>query len=100
MFDARVEKIFIIFEITTRGMTPPMVELIVREFGRKPFIILIACLISLRSRDRVTYHVCRELFSLAQTPQEILKLPIDQLDGILSKVNYHFRKAKTLHSVS
>lgn len=50
----------------------PLVDCMIDEFGHDPFLILISCLLSLRARDVVTIHVCRELFSHVRTPQEIL----------------------------
>ena len=40
----------------------PLVDCMIDEFGHDPFIILISCLLSLRARDIVTIHVCRDLF--------------------------------------
>jgi len=81
-------------------MTRPMSETLIEEFGRKPFLVLVACLLSLRSRDTVTINACRELFSKAQTPETLLAIPLHQLEQILYKVNFYKRKSALLKQVS
>lgn len=78
----------------------PMSLTLNKEYGRDPYLVLIACLLSLRSRDVVTIHVCRELFTYARTPQELLRIPIKQLEKIIHKIGFFRKKAETLRSVS
>lgn len=84
----------------TKKMQQPLVNEIIKEFGKDPFLILISCLLSLRSRDTGTLPVCRVLFARAKTPQEILSIPIPELERIIYSVNFYKTKAKTLHEVS
>lgn len=83
-----------------RVYEPPLILHVIEEYGKDPFLILIACLLSLRARDKVTHRVTKKLFSIAKTPQEIIDIPIDQLESILFKVGTYKRKAAILHSVS
>ena len=62
-----------------------------------PFKILIACLLSLRTRDQNTEKVSSALFAVADTPEIIVKLPIEKL--IFSSGHYK-KKARTLQHVS
>ena len=71
----------------------------IAEFGHDPFIILISCLLSLRARDVVTIHVCRDLFSQVRTPHELRALEREDLEHIIYKTGYYKNKAKTLHAV-
>ena len=96
----RIVSILTLLEKATASMIPPMVESLVQEFGRKPFLVLVACLLSLRSRDTITIIACRELFSRAQTPEELLSIPLEELEHILRKVNFYKRKSATLLHVS
>ena len=77
----------------------PLVDCMIDEFGHDPFIILISCLLSLRARDIVTIHVCRELFPIARTPQQILDLPLPELEQIIYRTGYYKTKARTLRAV-
>ncbi|MDQ5890414.1 MAG: endonuclease [Candidatus Dependentiae bacterium] len=77
-----------------------MTETIINEFGHDPFIILISCLLSLRARDVVTIHVCRDLFSRINAPQQLCTLSTEELEHIIYKTGFYKNKAGTLKAVS
>ncbi|MCW8965583.1 MAG: endonuclease III, partial [Candidatus Pacearchaeota archaeon] len=66
----------------------------------KPFHILISCLLSLRARDETTEIVSVNLFKIADTPQKILDLPLEQLKKIIYKTGHYNKKAEALKHVS
>lgn len=80
--------------------TPPLIDLIIIEFGHDPYLILIACLLSLRVKDVTTIHVCRDLFSRVKTPTELLGLPVEELERIIFRTGFYRNKAKVLRFVS
>ncbi len=80
----------------TRGMTEPMSFSIVSLFGRDPFLVLISCVLSARTRDLVTLPASLRLFSLAKTPQDLIKLPLLQIEKSILPVLYYREKAKNL----
>jgi endonuclease-3 len=84
----------------TKSFTLPLVDIVIIEYGRDPYLILISCLLSLRARDATTIHVVRSLFNVARTPQEILALPRHELERIIFKTGYYKNKAKVLRDVS
>lgn len=65
-----------------------------------PFKILIACLLSLRTKDEITEEVSERLFSVADTPEKILSMPTEKLEKIIYRVGYYRKKAKVLKHVS
>src|SRR3989344_5764444 len=69
---------------------------------KKPnaFKTLIACLLSLRTRDENTEKVVKKLFSEIKTPQELAKIPLKKLEKIIYSSGYYKNKAKTIKSVS
>ncbi len=77
-----------------------MMYYIVKEFGRDPFLILIACLLGLRTKDIICLPVCRKLFKQAKTPQELLAIPLHELHRILYPLGFYRRKSLLVHSVS
>lgn len=79
---------------------PTLTETIIAEYGQNPFLILISCLLSLRVRDTVTIHVCRELFSHAQTPEALVALPRIDLERYIFKSGSYKNKSETLQRVS
>jgi endonuclease-3 len=98
--DANLTKLIEHLRIITVGLTPPMTETIIQEYGKNPYLILISCLLSLRARDVVTIHICRALFSRIQTPQELCALPLSELETIIYKSGFYKNKARTLRAVS
>lgn len=84
----------------TKDMPEPMSRTISREYRGDPFLILISCLLSLRARDKTTLPICRNLFKIAKTPQQILDIPLKQLEKIIYKTGFYKHKAKQLHYVS
>lgn len=85
---------------STKDFTPTLITQITDNHGKNPFLILICCLLSLRSKDTVTIHVCNDLLKIAKTPQGILNIPLDKLEKIIFKIGFYKNKAKVLHNVS
>jgi len=79
---------------------PPLVDQMIAEFGHDPYMILICCLLSLRAKDVVTIHVCRTLFSSIRTPEELLEIPLNELERIIYKTGYYRNKATVIREVS
>lgn len=84
----------------TAAYTPPLIDQIIEEFGHDPYLILISCLLSLRAKDSTTIHVCRDLFTVARTPKQMLSLQRDKLEKLIFKSGFYRNKAKVLHEVS
>lgn len=64
------------------------------------FKILISCLLSLRTKDKNTEKVSKNLFEIASTPEEILKLPIKKLEKLIFSSGHYKKKARVLKHVS
>jgi len=79
---------------------PPLIFKVIDAYGKDPFLILIACLLSLRARDKVTHRVTTRLFTIAKTPRQILSLAVNQLENIVFEIGTYKRKALILQSVS
>lgn len=84
----------------TSGMTPPATSSIVDEYGRSPFLVLISCLLSLRTRDTVSLPASRRVFEKARTPQELVNISPNILEKIIYPVCFYRNKAKLLPNVS
>lgn len=67
---------------------------------KNPFKTLIACLLSLRTQDSNTRKATDALFSVADTPEKILKLPQKKLEKLIFSSGYYRNKAKTIKHVS
>ncbi len=65
-----------------------------------PFKILISCLLSLRTQDKNTEIVSKNLFDVADTPGKILRLPTVKLEKLIFSSGHYRKKTQTLKHVS
>jgi endonuclease-3 len=96
----RAISIIHVLRTATRTMTKPAATQIVEQFGRNPYLILISCLLSLRTRDTVSLPASLRLFEFAKTPEEMVALPITQIEKVIRGVGFYRHKAHTIHTIS
>ena len=70
------------------------------SFKRTPYTILMATLLSLRTKDENTARVCKELFVIANTPELLLQIPTEELEQIVKPTGMYRKKAQILQEVS
>ena len=73
---------------------------VLHDSGSTPWQILVATIISLRTRDAVTLEVSQRLFLKAPGAKELLGLPPDQLEALLYPSAFYRRKAVQLRSLA
>jgi endonuclease III len=64
------------------------------------FEILVACLISVRTRDETSLHMARQLFARGRTPAAIAALDINEIDSLIGKCGFHLIKAEQIHTMA
>lgn len=79
----------------TTDMTVPYVTRLARE-THDPFLILIATILSLRTRDAATEIASERLFKLARTPQAMVKLPWEEIATAIQACMYPGVKAQNI----
>lgn len=95
----RAEKVIETLRRATKNMVKPACTQIIDQFGRDPFLVLISCLLSLRTKDTVSLPASIRLFKYAKTPTEMLLLPAPQIAEIIYPVGFYRRKAVNIHEV-
>jgi endonuclease-3 len=70
------------------------------SFRRTPYTILMATLLSLRTKDENTARVCKRLFVMANTPQQMLEISIEELEQMVKPTGMYRKKAGILQEVS
>ncbi len=68
--------------------------------GSDPFRVLISCLLSLRTKDETTAPAVKRLFSVADTPQGLIKIPIHRLEKLIYPVGFYRTKARQINDIS
>ena len=67
---------------------------------KDPYLVLISCILSLRTKDKTTMEASRRLFVLANTPQKMVKLPVALLSKTIYPVGFYRNKAKVISGIS
>lgn len=65
-----------------------------------PFEQLVACIISIRTRDETTLPVARRLFEAARTPAAVAKLTADRIDKLIGACTFHEAKARQIREIA
>ena len=65
-----------------------------------PFEQLLACIISIRTRDEDTVPIARRLFARARTPAEVSALAVSEIDGLLNGSTFHEAKAPQILEIA
>jgi endonuclease-3 len=67
---------------------------------RDPYLTLISCLLSLRTKDEVTASASKRLFALAKTPAEMLQHKQEDIERAIYPVGFYRRKAEQILEIS
>ncbi|MDQ2653210.1 MAG: endonuclease III [Chloroflexota bacterium] len=71
------------------------------ELGyRTPFQQLIACMISIRTRDEESLPLSLRLFEAAQDAAAVATLTPEQIDALIAPSTFHERKAQQIHAIA
>lgn len=74
-------------------------ELADRGF-RSPFEQLIACMISIRTRDETTLPVAMQLLEVARTPTEMMSLSPQKIEQLIRASTFHEAKAVQIWTIA
>jgi len=70
------------------------------EGHRSAFEMLVACLISVRTRDETSLTMARQLFTRARTPRAMASVDINDIDALISKCAFHLVKSEQIHTMA
>ncbi len=70
------------------------------EGYRSPFEQLVACMISIRTRDETTLLVARRLFEQARTPAEVSRITPTELEELINQCTFYESKARQIHAIA
>jgi endonuclease-3 len=61
---------------------------------------VVACMISIRTRDETTVPVAHRLFGTARTPAEMARLSASNIDALIRGCTFHEAKARQIHAIA
>ena len=65
-----------------------------------PYLVLIGCILSLRTNDKTTYPATLRMLELAKTPQEMKDVKVEDLSKAIYPVGFYENKAKQIIELS
>ncbi|NNK62260.1 MAG: endonuclease III, partial [Gemmatimonadetes bacterium] len=68
--------------------------------GRDPFRVLVGCILSLRTRDAVSFPATARLFARARTPRSMAALPAEEIESRIYPAGFYRRKAIQIREIS
>lgn len=70
------------------------------EKTRSPYMVLVSCLLSLRTNDKITGPISKKLFEVVKTSQDMNKLSLKKLQKIIRPVNFYITKSRRIKEIS
>ncbi len=98
MRDAQIHAVVASVKKTIRRWKEPVLGVVARD-TRDPFRILIACLLSLRTKDQTTAQASQRLFRLAHTPEHMSALSLHTIEQAIYPVGFYKNKARQIHAI-
>ncbi len=80
-----------------RGLAP--VTVLERERTRDPFRILVATILSARTRDETTVKVVQRLFKTVREPGDLARLSVGQIEALIYPTGFYATKARHLKAL-
>jgi len=78
-----------------KDLPDPSVTLVGKRW-KSPFLVLVSCVLSLRTKDETTLPASERLFKLADTPQGMLKLTARRIEKAVYPVGFYKTKARNI----
>lgn len=66
---------------------------------KSPFMVLISCILSLRTKDKVTGEASNRLFKLADNPEKMFKLSTKSIEKAIYPVGFYKTKASRIKEI-
>lgn len=72
----------------------------IKAAGGTAYAVLVASVLSLRTRDDVTLRSTKRLLELADTPQKLLSVPVEEIEKRIYPVGFYRMKARHLLNIA
>lgn len=95
-----IDKIFSLLKQQLGAYTQPIVSRKKKQIPDTPFVTLISCLLSLRTKDEVTAQASRKLLTTYNTPEKIMRVTQKQIETLIYPVGFYKTKAKRIREIS
>jgi len=94
------DEIFSALKQELRKYNQPVVSRSKQDIADTPFVTLISCLLSLRTKDEVTEQASRHLLIKYNSPEQLVQLSEQQIASLIYPVGFYKTKAKRIKEIS
>src|SRR3989338_4125023 len=99
MKDYHFKEIFTLLNKAAKNFKRPVVTE-VASIKKSPYMVLISCILSLRTKDATTAQASNRLFAKADNPKEMLNLSTKTIQKLIYPVGFYKVKSKNIKKVS
>ncbi len=92
-----IDDIVTILKRENKKYIVPIVTIV--SMTKSPFLVLISCLLSLRTKDKVTAEASNRLFKLADNPEKMLGLSTKNIEKAIYPVGFYKTKSKRIKEI-
>ena len=93
--DQNIDQVIRILKKEMQGLPDPSVTLVGKKW-KDPFLVLISCILSLRTKDETTLPASERLFCAAATPLEMSRLRPREIEKLIYPVGFYRTKARVI----
>ncbi|MDX1763166.1 MAG: endonuclease III [bacterium] len=99
MNDSQIDQAIKLLKREVKQWKVPSVGVVAKE-TRDPFQVLVSCVLSLRTQDGTTAAASGRLFARGNTPSQLARLPVDQVERLIYPVGFYRVKARNIIAIS
>ena len=89
-----------IVELLKKAKQPQSDFVKLMDSFKDPYLVLIACILSLRTNDKTTYPATLRMLELGKTPKDFANCDVKELEKAIYPVGFYSNKAKQIAELS
>lgn len=89
-----------IVELLKKAKQPQSDFVKLMDSFKDPYLVLIACILSLRTNDKTTYPATLRMLELGKTPKDFANCDVKELEKAIYPVGFYSNKAKQIVELS
>ena len=89
-----------VIEILVDAKQPKSDFVVLMDGFKDPFLVLIACILSLRTNDKTTYPATLRMLEIGRTPKDFAYCDLKALEQAIYPVGFYVNKAKQIQELS
>lgn len=94
-----IDTVIAILKKELENLPDPSVTLVGKRW-KSPYLVMISCILSLRTKDETTLPASERLFAMADTPEKMITLSSRQIEKAVYPCGFYKTKAKNILEIS